>query len=355
MTRPLVVRFGALGDMVLMTVAIRRIYERFGLPVDVLGSGNWTAPLLHGQLGVGDIHVLHSRKRPYWVGPDQWQLIRHLRTRGVGPTWLFDAQIEKPCWLLRRAGWGEADLLALDKLPDIAGEHFCDRWQRFAELSPESALTAPTTGAAATVRTDGAVPALSVSPALRTQVLAWLRSLGVEASRCILIQPGNQRTMRWGDRRRASNTKYWPEERWAALLRGLRALHADHALLLLGIGPEARINDEILALAKVANAHNLARSMTVPRLMALAELAFGMISVDTGPAHVGAALGCPVLTLFDSPSKLTMYAPRGPAALVSCIVGGIDAEPSMLGLTAEAVLASWRGLCLQQAVRRKRA
>lgn len=353
MNRPLAVRFGALGDMVLMTVAIRRIFERFGVPVDVLGSGNWTAPLLQGQTGVGDIHVLQSRKRPYWIGPDQWRLIRRLRSRGVGPTWLFDAEIEKPCWLLRRAGWREEDLLTLDKLPDIAGEHFCDRWQRFADLSPSSALT-PTSGAAAAVRTAGGLPALSVSPAVRTQLLPWLHSLGIEAP-YILIQPGNQRTMRRGDRRRASNTKYWPEKRWSALLRGLRALHPDHALLLLGIGPEARINDEILALARVANAHNLARSMSVPRLMGISELAFGMISVDTGPAHVAAAMGCPVLTLFDSPDKLTMYAPRGPSALVSCIVGGTDAEPSMLGLTAETVLTSWRGLCLQHATRRKSA
>jgi hypothetical protein len=40
--RPLVVRFGALGDMVILTVLIRHLYARFGQPVDILASGAWT-------------------------------------------------------------------------------------------------------------------------------------------------------------------------------------------------------------------------------------------------------------------------------------------------------------------------
>jgi hypothetical protein len=33
---PLVMRFGAFGDMVLLTVLLRHLYERFGKPVDVI-------------------------------------------------------------------------------------------------------------------------------------------------------------------------------------------------------------------------------------------------------------------------------------------------------------------------------
>ncbi len=84
MTRPLVVRFGALGDMVLMTVAIRRLSVRFGSCVDVVSSGDWTEPLLKGQSGVGDIYLLRGRGRPFWAAPDQWQLVRALRRRGAG-------------------------------------------------------------------------------------------------------------------------------------------------------------------------------------------------------------------------------------------------------------------------------
>jgi len=44
-SRPLLVRFGALGDMTILTVMIRRLYERFGVPVDIVGSGGWTRPV----------------------------------------------------------------------------------------------------------------------------------------------------------------------------------------------------------------------------------------------------------------------------------------------------------------------
>jgi heptosyltransferase-2/heptosyltransferase-3 len=119
-------------------------------------------------------------------------------------------------------------------------------------------------------------------------------------------------------------------------------------LLLLGVANESDMNDEILAMAGIDNAHNLAREMSVVRLMALAERAVGLISVDTGPAHVAAALGCPVLVLFDSPAKRAMYAPRGPGAPTHCIVGGTDARPSMFDITPEAVLTAWQGMDLSR-------
>lgn len=349
----MVVRFGALGDMVLMSVAIRRIAERYGSPVDVLGSGEWTRPLLEGQRGVGDLYLLRSHNSPYWLAPEQWRLVRALRQRGAGPTWSFESHSESDRCLLKRAGWQDQHLLTLDQLPDIAGEHFCDHWRRFAQLDPVATDLPSATSLPA--QESPAYPQLTVSPEIRALSLPWLQSLGVQGHGYILVQPGNKRTMRRLDRRRASNTKYWPEEHWAAVLQGLRALHGEHALLLLGIGPEAQINDEILALARVGNAYNLAREMSVPRLMALCVAALGMISVDTGPAHVAAAVGCPVLTLFDSPAKRTMYTPRGPGAPVACLVGGSDVAPSMLGITPEAVLASWREMGLAQTRSRQSA
>ena len=339
----MVVRFGALGDMVLMTVAIRRLYERFGQPVDVLGSGEWTRPLLEGQKGVGEIYLLRSRRRPFWLGPDQWRLVGDLRRRGAGATWLFDAKNAKTRWLLQRAGWHPECFVTLDDLPDIPGEPFCDRWGRFADLGPSTAAQPRTAAHVMAPDVIHAIPQLQVSERSRMDLVAWLARLGLADRPFILIQVGNKRTMHRGGRRRTSNTKYWPEQRWAELLRGLRALHPQHALLLLGVSQEGALNDEIMALAAVADAHNLARGMTVSRLMALAEHAAGMISVDTGPAHVAAALGCRLLVLFDSPAKQFMYQPTGPGPRAQCLVGGSDKSPSLWGILPEQVLHAWQG------------
>jgi heptosyltransferase-2/heptosyltransferase-3 len=344
-SRPLIVRIGALGDMVLMTVAIRVLQKRFGSLVDVLGSGGWTRPLLQGQPGVGQIYLLASRKRPFYLSPNQWALLSDLKRRGAGPTWLFDSHNHKTRGLLLRAGWSPAQFAELSQLADIRDEHFCDRWQRFALLDP------PALGARAHPATPPAYPQLQVSDEQTTAACAWLQRLGIADRPCVLVQVGNKRTMRVGAVRRASNTKYWPEERWAQLLQGLHALHPDCALLLLGVRREAALNERILALARVPAAYNLASEMTVPRLMALAQRALGMVSVDTGPAHVAAALGGRVLTLFDSLEKQLMYAPRGPGARVRCLVAPAGTR-ALLGISVAEVLQAWQSLLALQPLER---
>jgi ADP-heptose:LPS heptosyltransferase len=342
--RPLIVRMGALGDMVLMTVAVRLLHARFGQPVDILGSGPWTRPLLGSQPGVGEIYLLRSRSHPFLLSPNQWRLLRALRQRGAGPTWLFDAHSDKMRWLLQRAGWIDEQFALLSQLPDIADEHFCDHWQRFALMDPPAFG-----GARHALLEHQAYPQLHVGAQPIAQLSSWLDVLGIGNRPFVLMQVGNKRTMRRGARQRRSNTKFWPEQHWAEVLRGLRTLHPQHALLLLGVPQEAALNDQILSIARVSDAYNLAREMTVPRLMALARRAFGMISVDTGPAHVAAAVGGRVLTLFDSREKMLMYLPRGPGAIVRGLVAPSEAAPSLLGISPTQVLDAWRSLLRPQA------
>jgi heptosyltransferase-2/heptosyltransferase-3 len=338
---PLLVRHGALGDMVLLTVAIRHLHARLGQPVDVLGTGAWARPLLEGQPGVGRIYLLSSRRRPLWLSLEQQRLVRALRARGAGPTWLCDEDSTKALSLLTRAGFVAADWCDHQGFTDVPGPHFCDLWLRFAYRNPpvlggeDLPLTA----------TD-ACPRLVVNPAQRPELESWLQALGLADRPLILLQAGNKRTMRRGLRRRRSNSKYWPEERWATVLRGLRALHPTHAIALLGVAQEAPLNDQILRLAGIADAHNLAPRMTVPRLMALAERAVGMISVDTGPAHVAAALDCPVVTLFGR-SGPDYYAPRAATAAVRCLRGELHGQRSILGIDPAQVLEAWSALPLR--------
>jgi heptosyltransferase-3 len=305
---PLVVRFGALGDMTILTVMIRLLHERFGAPVDILGSGGWTRPLLEGQPGVGELYLVGSRRWPYFVSPEQWRLTQALRERGPGPTWFCDHGNSKVFRVLRRAGWRAEHCCHYLDIQDLPGPHTC-----------------------------------VVTELQRRALDAWLIEKKLAGMPLILIQVGNKRTMRRGARARTSNSKYWPEENWAAVLRGLRERHPSHAVLMLGVPQEATLNDEILQLAKNDSAINVAHDAPIPRLIALAERAVGMISVDTGPAHVAAAVGCPVVTLFGK-SNPNQYAPRGPNASVACLTGMQDGEQSMLGVSVEQVLAAWQSI-----------
>ena len=118
---PLVVRFGALGDMVILTVLIRHLYARFGQSVDIVSSGSWARPLLEGQPGVGEIFIVGSRKRPYLLSWQQQRLVARLRERGPSATWLCDYEHEKPRWLLERAGWQPQHWCVVHGLTGVPG------------------------------------------------------------------------------------------------------------------------------------------------------------------------------------------------------------------------------------------
>ncbi len=340
--RPLVVRCGAFGDMVLLTALIRVLHARFGCPVDILTSGPWSEPLLRGQPGVGEVWSVRSRKTPYWLAPDQRRVVRRLRARGVGPTWICDSNdAARP--MLTRAGITDEYIVDVRDHPLLPGEHATEQWQRLGRVMP------------AVIRSPGdSEPAaqaagcyLQVSEGQRAELEIWLRARGLEAVPLILIQVGNKRTMRRGLRRLAVNNKYWPNERWAAVIRHLRTQWPEYRVVMLGTGPEYSLNNDIAASAGVDGVYNAADDLPIPRLLALLARATGLITVDSGPAHAAAAVGCPQVVLFGK-ALSSLYRPWGTAGADVRVLGGrLDGEPSMLGITTDQVIDAWATLKLR--------
>lgn len=337
--RPLIVRCGAFGDMVLLTALIRELHARWQRPVDLVASGAWSEPLLGGQPGVGRILTIRSRKTPYWLAADQRRLVRALRARGAGPTWLCDDSPEERR-LLERAGIGADLIVDVRDHPLLPGEHATEQWRRLAAVTPAAWSGRVRPGESTGLHGC----ALRVPAADRADLDAWLAKRGLGADPLILIQAGNKRTMRRGLKRLAPNQKYWPNDRWAEVVRGVRAERPDHRILLLGTGPEYVLNEEIAALAAVQGVHNAADDLPVRRLVALLERADALITVDSGPAHAAAAVGCPLVVLFGRASP-SLYRPLGTAgSAVELLRGEVAGEPSMLGIGAGEVLEAWRRL-----------
>jgi ADP-heptose:LPS heptosyltransferase len=353
LNRPLAVRCGAFGDMVLLTALIRVLHARFRSPVDIVTSGPWSEPLLRGQPGVGDIWSVRSRKTPYWLSVDQRTVVRRLAKRGVGPTWFCDgSDAARP--LLARAGIPEDFIVDVRDHPLLPGEHATEQWRRLAQIRPAAigagATAAPRESEARDAELAALTPGccLEVSERQRTDVEAWLRARDLAAAPLVLIQIGNKRTMRRGLRRLAVNNKYWPNERWAEVLRHVRAQCPDHAIVLLGTGPEYALNQEVAELADIARLYNAADDLPIPRLVALLARAAGLITVDSGPAHAAAAVGCPLVVLFGK-ALPSLYRPWGTAAAeVKVLSGQIAGEPDMLGIESRAVIAAWSALRLRE-------
>jgi len=334
---PLVMRFGAFGDMVLLTILLRHLYERFGKPVDVVSSGPWTPPLLEGQPWMGRLFVIRSRRTPYVFARDQWQLVSWLRERGASPTWYCDRDLGIN--LLNRGGIPNnyiCDVRSFKWRPD---EGFADRYIRMGNESPaafDGLLPPPCPASSRAAHLD-------LSDAARARAGEWLAQRGLADRPFIVVHPGSRHIARRTIRSRAGAEKYWPEDRWDQVLRSLTDLRPDCALLLTGTRAERKFNDAIVARSGLPQVKNVADELPIPTLLALLQRAHSMISVDTGPAHAAAALGTPTVALFG-PASTTLFRPGGattPAVAVSGLENGVQ---SILGITPEAVIAAWSEL-----------
>jgi heptosyltransferase-2/heptosyltransferase-3 len=330
--------------MVLLTALIRVLYAEFRVPVDIVTSGPWSEPLLRGQPGVGEIFSMRSRKTPYWLSADQKRVVRQLRARGPGPTWFCDGD-DAARAILDRARIPSAYIVDVKDHALLPGEHATQQWRRLAQIMP----SAPAGAHSADI--DAVVPGcyLQVAPSQRVELAAWLTARGLADQPLILVQIGNKRTMRRGPRRLAVNNKYWPLERWVESLQFLRQHHPRHAILLLGTGPEYQLNRELASMTDIRGLYNVADDLPIPRLVALLERADGLLTVDSGPAHAAAAVGCPQVVLFGK-ALTSLYRPWGVAgADVQLLRAEVAGEPTMLGIDAASVIDAWSRLKLRGA------
>jgi ADP-heptose:LPS heptosyltransferase len=332
--RPLVMRCGAFGDIVLLTVLLQQLHVRFGKPVDVIASGPWTQPLLEAESSVGRLFLIRSRRTPYWLSMQQRRLVAWLRERGAGPTWFCDL------------GAGR-DLLSLAGIPDdyvcdsraytwTAGESYADRYLRFGSYTPkafEGLLPVAKPGVARAAR-------LNIAPAAERDFESWLARHRLAGRQFVVIHPGSRHLARRWLRPRSGADKYWPEARWAQVVRAVRDVCPEHAILYSGTRAEYRLNADIIQLAGVADAHNLADDLPIRTLLPLLQRAHSMISVDTGPAHAAAALGCPTVALFGT-APADLYRPGGATTPAIALTGNIEGRQNILGITSQSVIDAW--------------
>jgi heptosyltransferase II len=144
--------------------------------------------------------------------------------------------------------------------------------------------------------------------------------------------------------------KRWPAESFAAVARGVSSRVGSCLWLALGSEADARLCDEIARLAGGVVV-NLAGKTSLRELMAVLKLCRVLVTNDSGPMHVAAALGTPVVVPFGSTAPeltgpglpgdprhhlLKSAAPCSPCFRRTC---PIDLR-CMTGITPESVIAA---------------
>ncbi|GAB4364302.1 MAG: lipopolysaccharide heptosyltransferase II [Deltaproteobacteria bacterium] len=136
-------------------------------------------------------------------------------------------------------------------------------------------------------RPDPVVLSLRVSPEERDAIRKRLASSGIPAGgRIVGINPGAT----------YGSSKRWYPERFAAVADAL-AEEWDASVVLMGSAPEKPLADEIESAMKHRPA-NLAGRTTVRELMALLAECFFLVTNDSGPMHIAAALDVPIAAIF---------------------------------------------------------
>lgn len=342
---PLVIRFGRLGDSVLLQPLLQQLHRRYGQPCDLLAIGGWPSALYAQRPEVGRIVTLQSPRRPLLLSPERLRATGWLRQRRDGPVYVCEPQprallrIER---MLGLAGVPAAHRAYLVDLPLREGEHWVDHLLRFGEQVPAAfrdRAFAPQEAA-----TGLPAPRLQATPEARDGGRRWRRARGLEDRPLVLLQPANKRSMRWnGVRALEDDDKAWPVQHWAALAWTIGEALPEARILLCGSPREADYLEGIRALAASTAVTVAAEDLPLPRLMALLEGAHSMVAVDTGPAHMAAALGCPLVVMFGGASP-AHWAPRPVPGGVVKVLGGATRDARVAALGVEQVAAAWRAL-----------
>src|SRR4026209_1985726 len=144
---------------------------------------------------------------------------------------------------------------------------------------------------------------IQISESRKAEAAELLRTYGAnEAASVVAICPGSIN----------SRAKRWPAERFAALAD--RLIESQRRVLLIGSKDELDVSDDVVRQMKNRPVV-LTGKTSLDQITAVLDRADLIVSNDTGPAHIGAALGRPTIVIFGPTNPLTTR-PFAPEATV---------------------------------------
>jgi len=331
--RFLVVRLGSLGDIVHTFPAVAALRESFpGAEVVWLTSPRWKSLVESSDLAteIGEVETRSYssirkivgliRNRNFTAAIDYqglWKSAALPFLGGVAPRIGFSSET------IREFG---VPILYTDRVR-VTQVHITDQ---NGELSQRAGA-----------RNGASSVSLSVPSIQEAFVLQLLRSFSVQ--RYVVLSPGGGWT-----------SKCWPPDRYGALCKKLRDAFGLRCVLNHGPGEE-----NLVSSVKSASGQSdpIAYSGSLSQLMALLRNAACVVGGDTGPLHLAAALGTPVVAIFGptdparngpyrSNSRSVSSVPRdivlrSPDAVTS-YKRGDQADPSLLDLGVDMVFDAVR-------------
>jgi ADP-heptose:LPS heptosyltransferase len=285
--RVIAARSDSMGDVLLMGPAVRALAEGNEVTLLVGPRGLQAAHMLPG------VEDIVCAELP-WIDPepnpvsraDVWMLITRLARIGAREAVIFTSfhQSALPlALLLRMAGVPRVSAIS----EDYPGSLLDVRHKVPGEMHEvESALSlAAAAGFAPADKDDGRLRILDPGP-----VPAQVRALGSY----IAVQPGA-----------SVSARMWPSDRCADLVATLRA--NGHNVVVTGGTEDVKLTARVA----VSGALDLGGRLDLRQLAAVLRDAGALVAPNTGSAHLAAAVGTPVVSLFAPVVSAARWRPWG--------------------------------------------
>lgn len=333
--RILVLQLDHLGDAVLSQVIFPLLHRRYPeAEIHVLASP-WNQEIFHMVPEVKRIHVWAGnrfqregrrswRRRLGWV----WEIFAWAwRLRAWKYDLAIDVRGELPhavlMWLAgvrRRVGWtaGGGGFLLTDWPPFRPCRHEVDSRLALVEClgvrreEPRRRLWPRIT------------PPVEARQTIAQRLAQMKGTPFSDAEKRLFFRPGQRSASPPGVCRplvvchlgAGTDAKQWPIHHWAALVDRLLARPA--TVILVGSQSDRPKAQQVIQAIQTAPARlwDMTGALTISQLAALLEQADVLIGPDSGPAHLAAAVGTPVVVLFSGTNRAAQWRPRGPAVEV---------------------------------------
>jgi lipopolysaccharide heptosyltransferase II len=308
--RILVIRLDLIGDLVLSMTVVRVLKRTYpGAEIDLLALPS-SAQIVKDDPDLSNIIPYDPnvwRRPKALVQRRNWRnafnVIRRLRSRrydiAVSVFGNWAAMLAVVSGAPRRVGFGRESYPGF-MTDSVAGRH----WQPGERLHEVDYCLKLARAAGAAITPDDRIPRLFVTASARDELDALQQDMGIRQDKPLIachVASNN------------GQSKRWPIPYWATLLdRLIRERGAQ--VVLTGAPGDLPLIERVMERMEQA-AFNLAGKTSLPQLAALLQRADVMISGDSGPMHIAAAVGTPLIAIHG-PTDPAHSGPVSPSATI---------------------------------------
>lgn len=301
----LIIRSGAIGDVVMTTPLIKAVRERFPAAEINYLVGNWSKKVLDGNPQLNriisfDDKIVYDKKIK-----EGWELIKEIRTEQFDLAFVLDKSYH---WGVLAYLMGIKQRIGFDRF----GEGFAYNLSVFYDGSKyegdynleliEKLMTS--TGAVGEKVADRQMK-IPLSEAEEDFATAFFRKNKIKGRTIGIIAGGAKNPGQTMDLKR------WPLEHYTTLIK---QLVGEFNILLLGGPSDKDVSEKIHTEITSPKVFDAIGQCGIKESVALMKRCDLVVTHDTGPLHMAAATGTKVIALFG-PTPAHRFAPRNAVVL----------------------------------------